>query len=275
MADTVIFLTGALHGTNQTWNVPSDWTSVNHVEVISHGGSGASSNGGGDPAGGGGGGGGYARQDNISLTPGGTATYQLGVADDGPNAAGASWFNGASLAASSAGICGGNSASGTVGGAGATTTGAIGTTVRAGGNGANGGSPVGGGGGGAAGPTGVGGNAAGATGGTGDGGTVAAGADGLEYTSNPGGVQVGAGGGGNGAGSANGNGVAGGRYGAGGGGAGEDDGGGGGTGGLAQHGIIVITYTPGTVTVTPLPPSEHGLSALCVALRPLYKIIGY
>lgn len=246
MADTVIFLT-VTNAANQTWNVPSDWDSVNNfVEVISHG---ASGGGGVDVGQGyfGGGSGGYAKKAAISLTPGGTATYRLRDRNSGSGTAAACWFNGTTLALSSVGIQGAGGQTGAV------TTSGIGTTLRAGANGGNGfldANGDGGGGAGAAGLTGVGGAGSDATGaftgggagGTADGGTVAASTAGTEWTSNPGGLQKGSGGGGTGGGAGTGSaGSDGALYGSGGGGgaAGAPT-----AGGLGQQGLIIITYTP-------------------------------
>lgn len=251
----VVFLTSTSTD-NQTWTVPSDWNSnENTVEVISHGAFGSSGAGapvaGTASGGGGGGGGAYAKKSNITLTPGGSATFRLrasGVA--GATDADASWFNGTSLANSSAGVRG----------AGGQTAGSVtngkGDVLRAGGAGGNGGSgPVagGGGGGGAAGPSAAGNPGSNGTGSFGAGGSANGGsASGGSSSGDNGntstlwtstlGANAGAGGGGAGGGAEAGNG---GLYGGGGGGGGGfagDFGGGAGEPGFGRPGIIVIAY---------------------------------
>ena len=139
------------------------------------GGFGASS----DPAGGGGGGGYSELASGDPGDPGLAAStgyqYQVGAGGQGgTGTAGgtiatsgtATWFNGASLAASSVGanpgLLGATEPGGSGGGAGGTTTGAVGTTKKAGGSGGNGAGAnfIGGGGGGAGGPGGTGGTGA-------------------------------------------------------------------------------------------------------------------
>lgn len=119
-----VFLTS---GTS--WTVPADWSNVNTVETIGGGGAGGTDSGGG--------GGAYALESNITLTPGGSATYQIGSAGSD------TVFN--STATSCAGsptpsVCadGGVSGSGSTNGAGGTTAGSIGTTKYAGGSGGGG-----------------------------------------------------------------------------------------------------------------------------------------
>lgn len=135
------------------WTVPADWSNVNTVEAIGGGGTGGSSVAGG-------GGGAYALASNISLTPGGSANYQIGSAGSD------TVFN------STATTCGGSPtpsvcADGGVNGVtstngtGGTAAGSVGTTKYSGGNGG------GGSGGGAAGPYGAGGNGTSDRGGTG------------------------------------------------------------------------------------------------------------
>src|SRR5262245_53165837 len=100
MADITILLTS---GTS--WVVPSDWSGTNIIRCIGGGG------GGGGPIanttpGRGGGGGGYSEISNLALTPSANITIQIGaggaagVAGAG-GTGGDTWFNGASLAASS------------------------------------------------------------------------------------------------------------------------------------------------------------------------------
>lgn len=243
---TVSFLTSPT-GSNQTYNVPSDWNSSNNtVEVIGAGGGGAKSNTSGGAAGGGGGGA-YSKQTNISLTPGGTATYRIGSggavqtsSGTAGNAGGDTWFNGATLGASSVGAKGGGGGPGTSNG-GAASSGVGSVKYSGGGGGARSlsGSGGGTGGGGAAGLNGNG-NTAGAgetdPGGSGDAGFGGAGGN---YNSTVGGngtewTTHGSGGGGGAF-------RAGGNYGGGGGGASS-----GGTSGAGRAGLIVITYTPAT-----------------------------
>jgi hypothetical protein len=186
-------------GSTQTYTSKNTWNnSVNTVETLGGGGAGAI--GASTLTGGGGGGGGaYNRINNFSFaTPGTTtATYmvQAGLLHTGayPGTAPDTWFNGATLAASSVGSKGGLSpatstnATGGTGGqasAGVPTTSPPGRDGGAAGNGAS--ATAGGGGGGAGGPSGAGGAGSGTTGGTADGGKVAGGAAG-----NPGGHNSG------------------------------------------------------------------------------------
>lgn len=157
-----------------SWTVPSDWNSANNtIETIgAGGGSGSGYASGGSSsrnAGGGGGGGAYSKTTNLTLTPGASVSYQVGTSVANANG-GDTWFNGASLAASSVGAKGGGGgANGSVsgsgaGGAGGASASGIGTVKYSGGAG---GTPTqndgsgGGGGGGAGGPSGAGGAAAG------------------------------------------------------------------------------------------------------------------
>jgi len=167
---TVIFLTSPT-GSNQTWNVPVDWNSSNNsIEVIAGGG-------GGRNGGSSGGGGGYAKKNNLSLTPGGTATYQIGSPGVGGTAgvtgidgtAGTdSWFNGTTGAGASVWAGGGGGTVGATPGAGG--VGHTGDTLYTGGAGAAGSGASGPGGGGAAGPGGPGGTGGATTGNGGAGG---------------------------------------------------------------------------------------------------------
>ena len=120
---TKIFLTS---GTS--WTVPGDWNpGSNTIECIG-GGAGGKSNGGG-----GGGGGAYSKVSNLSLT--GSVTYQIGDGG-GVNVAGSdTWFNGASLAASSVGAKGGSLGIATAGGVGGLASAGTGTTKYNGGTG--------------------------------------------------------------------------------------------------------------------------------------------
>jgi len=77
---TVIFLTANSGKGNQTWNVPSNWNSLsNTIECVGSGGDGAPGIANGGAGGAAGGGGAYAKITNLSLTPGGTATYAIGA----------------------------------------------------------------------------------------------------------------------------------------------------------------------------------------------------
>src|SRR5437899_2022924 len=78
-AATVTILTSGAGTGNQTWNVPSDWNNSNNtVACIGSGGNGAA--GSNSISGAGGGSGVGASTTNITLTPGGTATYSIGAA---------------------------------------------------------------------------------------------------------------------------------------------------------------------------------------------------
>ena len=246
-ATTVVYLTS---GT--TWTVPSDWNNaLNTIETIGAGGAGAVS---------GGGGGAYSKISNLTLSPG-SVTYQVGVGGTSNGATGTdTWFNGASLAASSVGAKGGGggiSGAGSVaGGAGGLASSGIGTTKYSGGNGgvASGASSQGSGGGGAAGLNGAGGvgvaagsggaggqgdNGHGGAGGTG-GSTGANGGNGTEYD-----ASHGSGGGGGGI-NINGTAGTGGLYGGGGGGIGDTSS----NQGNGANGLIRITYVFSTVNTS-------------------------
>lgn len=233
----VIFLTTT--GTGITWNVPSDWNSAsNTVEAIGAGANGIVRNGGG--------GGAYAKTTNVSLTPGGTTTYNIGAGDSFVDT---QFKNGATLVAAAAFDQNGGTAAASTG-----------TTKFNGGTGGTASSTAGAGGGGAGGLNGAGANGTncsstsnGSNGGSGDAGSGgaggsggvgsgngSAGASGMEYDSSHGS----GGGGGGGGGSDPGNGGAAGNYGAGGGGAGK------GTAGSGAQGLIIITYTSTVVDAT-------------------------
>jgi hypothetical protein len=148
-----------------SWTVPGDWSNSNTIETIGGGGGGATANSVG--SGTGGGGGGYSK---ISNLPGLSGSITLSVGSGGsPGVAGGdTWFNGASIGASSVGAKGGGSGGigpGTFGLGGASA--GIGTTKYTGGNGGDysAGGWQGSGGGGAAGPNGAGGAGAGGDGG--------------------------------------------------------------------------------------------------------------
>lgn len=156
---TVIILstTSAL---SQTWNVPADWNnSQNTIEMI--GGGGAGSSGTESLGNNGGGGGAYATKSNVTLTPGGTTPFFIGVAAAGGTGAGASgsdtWFISNSTVLAKAGTGGTDSLTNAPGGAAAScipSTGAF-SGGQGGTNGA-GTNNSGVGGGGAAGPSGTG-----------------------------------------------------------------------------------------------------------------------
>jgi len=233
-----IFLTS---GTS--WTVPSNWNSSNNtIEVIGGGGAG------GNPLSGSyapsaGGGGGYSKSVNLSLTPGGSVTYQIGAGGVHSNTTGAAggnggdtWFNSASFPSSGQAVGAkggqGGQTGATAGTGGAAASGYATGTGNAKFSGGNGGSGGSGGGGGAAGPNGNGG-----TGGAGGGGSPFGGG----------------GGGGNGAGSAGaagqstGTGVGGNNSGGTGGGALNTNGsGGGGGGGSSSTGVAPGTGGAGT-----------------------------
>lgn len=293
---TVIFLTTTGAG---TWTVPSDWnSSSNTIECLGAGGSG---NGG--SAGGGAGGGAYSAISNLSLTPGGSASYSVGAAvlsTDGAD----TWFNGGALVLSSVGAKGGKHSTSSVGALGGATASGIGTTKFAGGNGGEGAVARRGGGGGAAGKNGNGANGGNASGGNAGGGGgsgggtagsdgAAGGAGGNNFggtgggtSGSPGtpGTNGGGGGGGIGVSGDGGSGGAGtewdATHGSGGGAGGGTlttaavgglygGGGGGGNAGLGAQGLIVITYTSTVVTNVQPPesivPKVLGLSAAIIA----------
>ena len=188
---TVVFLTGT-SGSNQTYTIPSDWgSSANTIETIGAGGSGAA--GFASNSAGGGAGGAYSKITNLTLTPGGSATYFLpaGAAASG-NAGGDCWFNGSTLAGSSVGAKGGGGGSSGSGGTGGASASGVGTTKNSGGNGGtNGSSYSAGGGGGAGGPNGVGaagGNGGGTSQGGGGGGGNGGGSAGTTPSSSSGGA---------------------------------------------------------------------------------------
>jgi hypothetical protein len=235
-------------GSNQTYNVPSDWTSTNTIECWGAGAGGQAHNA--VLLSGAGGGGGYSSITNYaSLTPGGTATYRIGTGGHGDNgsagavAGGNTWFNN-TVFGNPVGAQGGQIGGTTAGGLGGAAASGFGTVTNSGGPGGNGAATQSGPGGGAAassagtGGTGVNGAAAAANGGkggdspsagAGGAGGTSSGANGVAGTDN----QAGGGGGGGGwsdAGgtAASGNGAIGGL-----------PGGGGGAGGQ-----IVLTYTP-------------------------------
>lgn len=161
-----------------TWQAPAGVTTV-HVRCWGGGGAGGGITGA-SACGGGGAGGTYSEDTAFVVTPGNTYNFHVATtrtatttSSAAANKGDVTWFS----VNSSAGVVAiggtgaapqsGTSANGP--GAVADTAGSFGTTIRAGGNGADGnaGADLGGGGGGGAGTTAVGGNATGATGGTG------------------------------------------------------------------------------------------------------------
>jgi len=162
------------------WVVPADWNNANNtIETYGAGGGGGGANGGRTVAGNGGAGGAFSRISNLALTPGNNITFAIGApgpagVNGGANGGdgGDTWFNGASLAASSVGAKGGQggiTGGGTAALGGAAASG-VGTLKKSGGNGGVPSGMVGGGGGGAGGPTADGGAASGTTAGTAGGG---------------------------------------------------------------------------------------------------------
>lgn len=149
MGVTTIFLKNVAGGLQ--WTVPLDWNSSNNsIICIGAGADGTHPDGGG--------GGGWSRKNNLALTQGGLVDYKVG---DRGAVGGDTWFNGLTLAASSAAAKGANARLG-----GASASG-IGDLKQSGGNG---GADGNGGGGGAGGPNGDGKNGATSSGGAGYGG---------------------------------------------------------------------------------------------------------
>lgn len=259
---TVTFLTST---SASTYNVPGDWNSaINKIEGIGGGGNGAVA--GTVNGGGGGGGGAYADGVNIVLTPGGTAAYRCGASGgttgSGTTPTGNTYFKDASTIVAA----GGASGSGTAAGAGGTVANSVylgGSAFAGGSGGAGGPAASGGSGGGAGGPNAAGGNGvpspvtAGGAGGNGNGGLTGGGAGGAAVGSGAQGNPGQAGtywssapaygpGGGGGAGSANAGtcpGQPGGNYGA-----AASGNYNGGAGAAGTQGLIVLTYTPLSVT---------------------------
>lgn len=264
----VTFLTSPT-GSNQTFNIPADWSTTNTVEAIGGGAAGRNTINFSDGRAGGAGGD-YAKSVNLTLTPGGTLTYRIGAAgtvsvNNPSNSGGDTWFNGTIFPTTGQAVgARGGAGDDDVGAAAGNTandyaTGTGNAKFAGGGSGqANGGSPSangGSGGGGAGGPSGAGSTSAasgvsGSTGGAADNSTVAGGTaanpgnignSGTEFDASHG---CGSGGGG-----ANGNsaGGAGGLYGGGGGGAGANGTSSSNNGGAGAQGIIVVTYTDLTI----------------------------
>jgi hypothetical protein len=277
---TTVFITAGA-----SWSIPADCTGVSGVagefiDAIGAGASGAVAYIAPNMATGGGGGAHSRVTTGVTLTPGGSATIQIGVGGvavvrtgvgaTAGNAGTDTWFNGASLAASSVGAKAGNggltgSSTTVAGGEGGLASAGIGTTKVDGGDGgdtasaAHVNSTTGGGG--AGGPNGAGnngvdttGSAQGTTGGSGGAAgagasgssgspiVATAGSPGTEYT----GGAHGSGGGGGGARNSSSGGAtagSGGNYGAGGGGAWPASGGTA-TSGAGIQGLIVVAYNP-------------------------------
>lgn len=76
---TQVILTSNPGTGNQTWTVPSDFSSTNTIECIGSGGDGTVGGSAAGSGGNGGSGGAYARITNLSLTPGGSVTYAIGA----------------------------------------------------------------------------------------------------------------------------------------------------------------------------------------------------
>jgi hypothetical protein len=125
-------------GSNQAWTVDPTWNSANNtVSVIGGGGAGSSHTATNETTGGGGGA--YSHVTNLTLTPSGSATYQVGIGGvpainvTGGNG-GATWFNGTTQSGSSVGAGGGTvGADGGGGGPGGTATPGTGSSGGAGG----------------------------------------------------------------------------------------------------------------------------------------------
>ena len=157
---TVIYLTSG-----SSWTVPADWNnSANSIEVIGGGGAGYSKYDSSSGYGGGGGGGGYSKLSNLTLTPGNSVGYAVGLGGTSEGAGGGNTYfcnsisNCTAIGASAVRVAaagGGGGYSDGGGGAGAATTSAKGDVKSVGGAGGNGYSHPGGGGG-AGGPFGVG-----------------------------------------------------------------------------------------------------------------------
>ena len=114
-----------------SWTVPGHWNSVNNsIETIGGGGGGQTANA--SYAGSGGGGGAYSKITNLSLIPNSSVTVSVGAGSTAGNGGGDTWFNGASLAASSVGAKGGGAGANGAGGAGGAAASGVGTTgIRA------------------------------------------------------------------------------------------------------------------------------------------------
>lgn len=148
---TVTFLTAST-GSNQTYTSAGDWNNaLNTVELIGAGGGGGNNNSN-VFNGAGGGGGAFSGIANFTFASPGTttATYQIGTGGPHDTVGGDSWFNAATLAASTVGAKGGGAGTSTAGTGGALAAG-FGTTKTSGGNGSGTGAETPGGSGGGAG----------------------------------------------------------------------------------------------------------------------------
>jgi len=253
---TFVYLTTT--GTN-SWPVPADWNnSDNQIECLGSGANGTA--GGSGASGNGGGGGAYATVSNVTLTPGGSASYTINVGSDtnfasvciAKSASGTTGGQAASCTPSTGAFSGGNGGAGN-GTAGSNTRrqggsgGGAAFSASNGSNGVNGGTGVNT----VAGNTGgAGGSPGGGAGGSPSGSAGTAGTPGGNGTgwSTP--SSAGAGGGGSGGGCPVNNvlgpqpGSAGGLYGGGGGGGCGNPTFGAAAGGAGRQGIIRISYTP-------------------------------
>lgn len=165
MVKKVVFLKDARSSGTSTWVIPDDFSHINSIHCIGGGGSGG--HGGSDGAAGGGGGA-YSRKNNVSLTPGATVRYRVGIggiAEEGDG--GDTWFGATSYGNALCAARGGKNPPGTgsgnkTGGEGGQGSEGIGDVRYSGGNSANvgGDESSGSGGGGAAGPDGNGGHVA-------------------------------------------------------------------------------------------------------------------
>lgn len=236
---------GFINAGTTSWTVPIDWSNTNKIECIGSGGGGTtrqSSSIGGV----GGGAGAYAKRSNI-VGLSGSITVSVGAA----GATASTTFN-SSVSGKDVVCDWGRAGASGVAGVGGVTAASIGDTnaTYAGGGGYKPltGNATGGGGGGAGGPSGAGSTATGQTGGAADNGTVTSsatassnGTAGTEFD-----ATHGSGSGGTGGSGASKNGGTGGQYGGGGAGTSTDTPAG--TAGAGFAGLIVVTYTPVSVT---------------------------
>lgn len=186
----VVFLTTM--GSLLSWTVPDDWNDAdNSFHCIGGGG------GGGPFSGGGGGGGAYSAITNLDLTPAASVSYRVGAGGASGSSGSDTWFNGASLGASSVGAKAGTGGTSSSAGTGGQASAGVGTVKFSGGNGGTGGTEGGddpgaggGGGGGAAGPNGDGARGGNATGTLADTGRGGGGANGGFQGGDGGNVQA-------------------------------------------------------------------------------------
>lgn len=194
---TTVFLTST-SGSNQTWDVLSDWnSSENIVHCIGGGGNGRGRSNAQSGGGHGGGGGGYGGKENISITPSGTVSFFIGippaVSENLTGNGATTWFGGTSAIDTLVSGRGAGGGTASLPGPGGLAS-ADGDVTYAGGSGSAASSGnYSGAGGGAAGPFGAGGDATASTGGTGGGGSGGAGGtspsgsggQGTEFQSSP------------------------------------------------------------------------------------------